>query len=88
MDRLFENAVDKYTAAVILYAKSAKLYTDSACTVQASASDVAAEFQHSRIVVSYENANYLGVAFANNALLILTSADGKTVTPVALAAKA
>lgn len=85
MERIFANSNDREIAAYVLYGKSGKLYSDAACTKQAASSEVAAVFSKARVVVNYDGAVYLAVAFAKDAAMILTSADGKAITPVSLA---
>ena len=95
MDRIYNRAEDKNCANIILYAsndlnKVENVYSDSACTMQCTTSELKNAFMKGCVVVSSGiNAMAYPVALSENsetkhAKIICIAANGNTITPIFL----
>ena len=97
MDRIYNRAEDKNCANIILYAsnslnKAKKVYSDSACTMQCTTSELKNAFMKGCVVVaSGINAMAYPVSLSENSetkiayiVCILVTGDNNTMTPIVL----
>mgnify|MGYP000591253659 CR=1 FL=1 len=94
MDRIYNRAEDKNCANIILYVsndlnKVEKVYSDSACTMQCTTSELKNAFMKGRIVAIGSDSMYYPVALSENsetkrAKIICIAASGDTMTPIFL----
>ena len=97
MDRIYNRAEDKNCANIILYSGNSlstakKVYSDSACTMQCTASELKNAFMKGCVVVAGGvNAMAYPVFFVENSktksaniACILVTGDNDTMTPIIL----
>ena len=97
MDRIYNRAEDKNCANIILYSsnnlnKAKNVYSDSACTMQCTTSELKNAFMKGCVVVSsYLNAMAYPIALSENSetkratiICIAVTGDNKTMTPIDL----
>ena len=97
MDRIYNRAEDKNCANIILYASNAlnkakNVYSDSACTMQCTTSELKNAFMKGCVVVS-SALNYMAypIALSENSetkratiICIAVTGDNNTMTPIDL----
>ena len=97
MDRIYNRAEDKNCANIILYAsnnlnKAKNVYSDSACTMQCTTSELKNAFMKGCVVVSSAlNDMAYPIALSENSetkratiICIAVTGDNKTMTPIDL----
>ena len=97
MDRIYNRAEDKNCANIILYASNAlnkakHVYSDSACTMQCTTSELKNAFMKGCVVVSSAlNAIAYPIALSENSetkratiICVAVTGDNKTMTPIDL----
>ena len=97
MDRIYNRAEDKNCANIILYASNAlnkakNVYSDSACTMQCTTSELKNAFMKGCVVVSSAlNAIAYPIALSENSetkratiICVAVTGDNKTMTPIDL----
>lgn len=97
MDRIYNRAEDKNCANIVLYTskdlnKAKNVYSDSACTMQCTTSELKNAFMKGCVVVSSVlNAMAYPIALSENSetkratiICIAVTGDNKTMTPIDL----
>lgn len=97
MDRIYNRAEDKNCANIVLYTsnelnKAKNVYSDSACTMQCTTSELKNAFMKGCVVVSSVlNAMAYPIALSENSetkratiICIAVTVDNKTMTPIDL----
>lgn len=81
MEKVFQDAKDKYVAALVVYGKTAdkKLYTNAAMTVQAVQAEVEEAFIKGVLVIK-EGTTYLAPVKVDGTKVITVSVASSTVS--------
>lgn len=93
MDRIYNRAEDKNSANIIVYGKASdtKAYSDEACTMQCTTSELKNAFMKGCIVAIGSDSMYYPVSLLENSetktaniVCILVTGDNNTMTPIVL----
>lgn len=97
MDRIYNRAEDKNSANIIVYGKDSdtKAYSDAACTMQCTTSELKNAFMKGCVVAIGSDSVYYPVSLSENSetkiakiICIAVTGDNNTMTPIDLSSVA